>query len=261
MLLASRSLLLYLAGLLPTAAFEAQRVPSVRSTSISRVQRSICLEYPPAGVVVTVLSGAAIFLRPESALWSILRDADPDARADELSRVLCRNEGWGFRLSIGADVARSLGGTGLTASSSAESTAEIALELAFERNTEFGAYPQGTVRLLRDSRFVSDELGLWSIESDGSSESLVQALEVRLQSEGIALSGVELVRPGPFYLSALLDIDERAARVTALTAGSVQPEETISAQPGDSARTAFLLLPRRFTPCLIVQVLLTPASR
>ena len=71
----------------------------------------VALEWPPAGIVVTVLSGIAILTRPDSGLWPEPENELSDEQR-QLIRALCRPDGWDLRASIGADLARSLGGTG-----------------------------------------------------------------------------------------------------------------------------------------------------
>ena len=118
----------------------------------------VALEWPPAGIVVTVLSGIAILTRPDSGLWPEPENELSDEQR-QLIRALCRPDGWDLRASIGADLARSLGGTGSLAARGGNGgngddggsglTAELSARVAFECDERFTAYPQGTVRLLR----------------------------------------------------------------------------------------------------------------
>lgn len=159
-----------------------------------------CVEWPPAGVLVTIASGFAILLRPDSALWGVLPEPEPRADTMALTDALCRPSGWEFRLALDA--------------SEASSERDLSLLLAFECDARFRAYPQGTVRLLRQSRFVST--GLWSLEMDAQSEGQLPDLEVCLQ---ITSPITDSVPPGPCFLNAELQLDERASRVEALTSG------------------------------------------
>ena len=102
------------------------------------------IELPPAGIMVTVASGLAILLRPDSALWGVLPDPEPSEEATQLTNALCRPDGWDFKLTLG------------------DST-DFSIRLAFERDLRFTAYPQGSAQLLRSSRFL-DNSGLWSVE-------------------------------------------------------------------------------------------------
>ena len=134
---------------------------------------------------------------------------------------LCRKEGWEVRLLIGAQVARRLGGTGSLAMSTNEGALEVPLQIVFDRDELFDEFPQGTARLLRPSKGISSEtVGLWSALVAKESQ---YALECCLQCTGIGLPGEaeESVPPGPLYLSAILDTDDRATRVAELTAGRV----------------------------------------
>ena len=79
--------------------------------------------------------------------------------------------------------------------------------------------------MLRPSRFISSD-GLWSLDVvDGNGDERDEcALEVRLNSDdGISLSGDMLVPPGPLFLSASVEADQRATRVAALTSGELEP--------------------------------------
>ena len=95
------------------------------------------IEWPPAGIVITVLSGVAIFARPESPLWDLIQPEAAVVRVPAISS-LCRDDGWELRLSIGRDMAQSV---------------DVALQVRFERDGRFGEYPQGTAALRRPSKF------------------------------------------------------------------------------------------------------------
>ena len=201
--------------------------PSVQHAQPLRLRSRPCvaLEWPPAGVVVTILSGIAILARPDSALWALF-EPEPELTDDqrELLGALCRPEGWDLRASIGADLARSLGGTGSLAMRGGEGgTAELSARVAFERDERFTAYPQGTARLLRPSRYLSSQRGLWSVEaSEQGPRAGEQVLELRWESEPIGPEDDALVPGGPIYLSGVVSLDEQATRVAALTSGRVQ---------------------------------------
>ena len=118
----------------------------------------VALEWPPAGIVVTILSGIAILTRPDSGLWPEPENELTDEQR-QLTRALCRPDGWDLRASIGADLARSLGGTGSLAARGGAGgagggglTAELSARVAFECDERFTAYPQGTATLLRPSK-------------------------------------------------------------------------------------------------------------
>ena len=187
----------------------------------------------PFGVGVTIASGMAILLRPESALWELVKgDPEPSEAQDAVTAALCRPDGWECRAEIGPSIARSLGGTGALTSSSVSGTAEISLHLRFDVDKRFRAYPQGTATLLRPSRFLSGEkVGLWSVEVDEAMDQgglVPSALELRLEFiEGIELSGETLVPPGSVYFSAQLAADEGASRVAAITSGRAEGNNAI----------------------------------
>lgn len=186
-----------------------------------RVGDSVCFEIP-AGVVVTIASGLAILLRPESALWELINgEPTPSAEAEALCAALCRADGWEVTATIGSEVARSLGGTGTLARSDVSGTAAIKLLLRFDADQRFTAYPQGTAALLRPSRYVTavQPAGLWSVEVDEEDGLVPQALELRLETEEIAMSGATLVPAGQLFFNARLESDESASRVAALTSG------------------------------------------
>ena len=208
-------------GLRVTSPFFKRATP--RSTSAT------CLEAPPLGVVVTILSGIFIFTRPESALWGLVeQDVELSVEQETTIKGLCRTDGWELRLAVGADTLADSG-----------TTVELTLQLGFNWDDRFRAYPQGTAKLLRSSRFMSLDSGLWSIEAleqrDGSPSgetSMAEVLELRMQCDGLGPAGgadgaQELLPRGPVYLSATLEADERATRVAALTSGKVQNEEII----------------------------------
>ena len=188
-----------------------------------RTSTPCMLDPPPAGVVVTILSGLAIILRRDSAFWGLFEDDEQlSADAQALVDVLCRKDGWDLRASIGAEEARALGGTGRLALSGASGTAEVSMPLAFDRDQRFAAFAQGRTRLLRPTSFLSSEAdGLWSLDPVAEDDDLRQAIEVCLPCEGLELSGTELVPAGKLYLTAQLELDERASRVAALTSGAV----------------------------------------
>ena len=120
------------------------------------------IEWPPAGIVITMFSGVAIFARPESPLWDLIQ---PEAAVVSVPAIssLCRDDGWELRLSIGRDMARSV---------------DVALQVRFERDGRFGEYPQGTAALRRPSKFFAST-GLWSAVSEAGDER--HSLEMRLE--------------------------------------------------------------------------------
>ena len=140
------------------------------------------LEWPPAGIVITVLSGVAIFARPESPLWDLIQPEAAVVRVPAISS-LCRDDGWELRLSIGRDMAQSV---------------DVALQVRFERDGRFGEYPQGTAALRRPSKFFAST-GLWSAVSEAGDER--HSLEMRLECGesrcGYPKLALETARPFP----------------------------------------------------------------
>ena len=214
----------------PSASPAIVAKPSGESPPRSR--GTVCFEIP-AGVTVTILSGLAILLRPESAVWDLLRgEPQPSAEAVAITETLCRSDGWELRAEIGPEVARALGGTGKLARNEVRGTADVAFLLRFDVDPRFSAYPQGTATLLRPSRFVASEgvpVGLWSVEVDEQSGGglVPQFLELRLDVQEIAMSGQTLVPEGQVFLSAALESDEAATRVAALTSGRVDGNQAL----------------------------------
>jgi hypothetical protein len=94
-------------------------------------------------------------------------DAQPSSEASALAiGSLCREGGWDLRCNIGSEPARSLGGSGAVAKGSS-GTAILDLALAFELDEGYDP-PQGSVRLIRPSRFLGGEnnRGFWKVDAD-----------------------------------------------------------------------------------------------
>lgn len=199
------------------AAFQAHSVTAARTTVFTseRSQPCTCLELPPAGVLVTIASGAAILLRPESALWGLFEgDPDPSDEAKYLTSILCRPEGWDLSMEM-------------------DGGAEISISLAFENDERFRAYPQGTATLLRPSKFISSQAAaLWSVDVADEDEGFMpRAIEVCLPCDGIEAGDVR-VPAGPIYLNADLQLDERATLVAQLTSGRADGNAVIRLSEG-----------------------------
>ena len=207
----------------------------------TRTIAPVCLELPPAGIMVTIVSGLAILLRPDSSLRTLFEpEPVPSEEALALTATLCRPDGWELRLSIGDHSGRELSAdlTDMVASRG-DPSVDLSLRLAFDADPRFDAYPQGTARLLRPSRFFGgssfrgSELGMWSVDVAEQSEGLVpRSLEVKLQCDGLEASGTTLVPKGPIFLECDLKLDERASRVAALTSGRALGNEIVRFERG-----------------------------
>lgn len=155
-----------------------------------------------------MLSGVAIFARPESPLWDLIQPEAAVVRVPAISS-LCRDDGWELRLSIGRDMAQSV---------------DVALQVRFERDGRFGEYPQGTAALRRPSKFFAST-GLWSAVSEAGDER--HSLEMRLECSGLGRDGEEWIPPGPLFLTASLEADERATRLAAPRCGMARVPTTL----------------------------------
>ena len=189
---------------------------ATRLAAPHRVTDVRCLEWPPAGVMVTIVSGLFIALRPDSPLWALWEEEEePSAEARALTAALCRPDGWEIVSDIGPDVARKLGGTGYL-SRQEGTTVGLTHVVRFEVDEPSD---QGTVRLLRPSRYLGSN-GFWRIDSENDEGRVPRSAEWRMRCTGIRSGDVELLREGNLYFRAQLDVDEAAGRVAALTSGS-----------------------------------------
>jgi hypothetical protein len=164
--------------------------PSAAPRSVS----ATCFDFPPAGVSVTVASGLAILLRPESALWGLLEgEPQPSEREDALTSALCSSDGWDFRLSLDGEPAQSL-------------------HLRFDRRSK--ALPQGTAHARGLQSLSVQPEALWSLEmtlDDADEAELEVCVQRERQTDGTPVA--------PLFLCAVLAEDDRASRVAALTSG------------------------------------------
>ena len=73
--------------------------------ALPRASCSCSGDFPSAGVVVTILSGIAIFARPESALWGLLQEEveSEDANALAMAQRCRRAEGGRAQRGRGAE--------------------------------------------------------------------------------------------------------------------------------------------------------------
>jgi hypothetical protein len=134
-------------------------------------------------------------------LSSPQQEDDLSVEAAAAFEALCREDGWLVRCQIGSEAARAVGGSGELAKGSS-STAAIDFALSFSRDA--GYVPsQGSVNLIRASRFLAPKPGFWKLESDDD-DGVPQTVQWRLQTseQGMRLGDDVLVPPGPMYFNA-----------------------------------------------------------
>lgn len=177
-----------------------------------------CLEPPPAGVVVTVLSGLAILGRPDSALWALFEgDAEPGAEAQSLTASLSRREGWDVSCEIGAPVARELGGSGELARGGGAADLRLDVIVAFEQSA--ARRPCGYASLLRPSRLLMSN-GAWEVVAADEQTDAPTAMQWRLAlgPGGLSAGGETLIAPGTMlYFDAAIAADAAAESLAAIS--------------------------------------------
>ena len=128
------------------------------------------------------------------------QEDDLSVEAAAAFEALFREDGWLIRCQIGSEAARAVGGSGELARGST-STAAIDFPMSFSRDAGF-VPPQGSVNLIRASRFLAPKPGFWKLESDDD-DGVPQTVQWRLHSEqGMRLGEDVLVPPGPIYFNA-----------------------------------------------------------
>ena len=190
----------------------------IHPLSHARAPQIACLEAPPAGIVVTVLSGLAILGRPDSALWALFED-EPELSdsAVSLTSALLRSDGWDIRCEIGDTLAKRLGGTGRVANLGQDVCIGLDLTVAFAQQPG-RVLPSGVTRLLRPSKLVKSR-GSWDITAvdDGL---LPTALEWQLVvgNSGISAGSAELIPAGEVLtFEAEVEADAARGRVAAIS--------------------------------------------
>ena len=180
---------------------------------------------PPAGVVVTALSGCVILLRPESALWELIRPSDQDeldrAAASTQLRSLCRVDGWQLLCDLKPPRERGVATKLLygDTSTSRDVTPVLTLDLALQVDPRGRGFEgQGPVQLLRPSRFIEATGGAWTAGPTADAPEAPWAVQLRLKSSNEFVVGDETVAAGTtLYFDANLESDSAAARVAALS--------------------------------------------
>ena len=111
------------------------------------------------------------------------------------------------------------------------STATLDIATAFSRDEGFDP-PQGSVTLLRDSRFLASSQGFWKLESDDD-DGVPQTVQWRLRTseQGLTLGDSVLVPPGPLYFNARCSWDE-VGGVLRLGDGRLTVKEDIGVDAG-----------------------------
>ena len=152
-------------------------------------------------------------------LWADSAQSPDVAKALD---AICCEGGWDVKCTIGQTAARDLrsriedrsgGALPSTLLDSTSSDVGIQFSVAFE--------PQGTVRLLSSSRFLSTttaddgvgvassiESGCWKVTSTDDDD-VPTALRWRLECDGIRVGGESLVPEGPVYFNALTTAERR----------------------------------------------------
>lgn len=205
------------------------------ASAAPRSGRCFCLEWPPAGIVVTVLSGVFILGRPDSALWGLFDDGEetPGDAAQALTSALCRTDGWDVSCAIGstpvaidpeergsaAKLLRELGGGDESRGSipTQRGKATLGLSVRFEREGRAGP-PRGVVRLLRPSRFFPEGVGAWAV-SAVDDELAPTAIEWKLECSGLDVGGEALIPAGTVFFNCAVAADATGARLAALRSG------------------------------------------
>lgn len=155
---------------------------------------------PPSSLPASTRSG-----RPQLGWLDWLTEDEPQSEeATAAFAALCRADGWAVRCELGADVARSLGGSGALARGGDESspTAQLDLTLRFALDEGY-LPPQGGVQLLSRSRWITAEpRGFWKVDADEVG-GVPTYLQWRLSCpEGLEASGQQVLPPGPLYFNA-----------------------------------------------------------
>lgn len=182
---------------------------------------------PPAGVVVTALSGCAILLRPDSALWGLIGpdDVGPAARdaASARLRSLCRADGWQLRCELQPPIERGIATKLLYGEvpPTRDVPPVLTIDLALEPR---GFEGQGSVRLLRSSRFI-EARGSWTAGPTSDTVDAPWAVQLQLKSACQLEIGEEMVPAGTgLFFNAQLKADAAAARVAALSGEAAEDE-------------------------------------
>lgn len=191
----------------------------------------------PAGVVVTVLSGAAILLRPESSLWDLLKPTS-SFQLEEFDG-LTNDSGWIVSIDFASPpeprgvVTKLLYGERREESrrrKSRQQTLELLLRFSIDqRRMNAIGEVGGNLALQRPSRYLAQE-GAWAATERNvptSSANRVRALQWQMATiaplplvDGLG----ELPRGATLYFDAVLDVDEARAKVAALVQGSPMGE-------------------------------------
>ena len=206
------------------AALSMLRMPTLPPSRSTPARSEI-----PAGVVVTVLSGLAILLRPDSALWGLRPLPPPSAAAAERTKAICRPDGWIISAELSPPpVPRGVATKALFGDERDVRSKSRVLELLccfeLDEGSSDLAECSGTAKLLRDSRLLASS-GPWTallMDADGTP----QALQWRLRT--IANLQIDDGRSGSTTLpvgtllqfDATFDVDEASARVALLVGGA-----------------------------------------
>jgi hypothetical protein len=205
------------------AALPALRMPTLPPSRSTPARSEI-----PAGIVVTVLSGLAILLRPDSALWGLRPLPPPSAAAAERTKAICRPDGWLISAELSPPPApRGVATKALFGDARDVRSNSRVLELLCRFELDEGSYDlaecSGTAKLLRDSRLLASS-GPWTALLDG--DGTPQALQWRLRTTANlqiddGRSGSTTLPVGTMLqFDATFHVDEASARVAVLVGGA-----------------------------------------
>jgi len=156
--------------------------------------------------------------------------------ANQVVTALC-DTAWTVRCQVGAELARSLGGSGELAKMQSSPRVQLDFLLQFAQDEGYDP-PQGSVQLVRPSTRFSQS-GFWKVTATDDADT-PSAVQWRLRLEQpLEASGVGLVPAGDVYFSAKVDLDafrdearSPAADALVLTEGRVTVKEDIGINTG-----------------------------
>ena len=166
--------------------------------------------------------------------WNLWAEEPASPQVAATISGLCWPGGWTVRCSVGSEVARELGGTGTLSKEEATGTLGLDFAVAFSVDEGFEP-PQGSVRLLTPSRFLSTDgrlPGFWSVDATDDDD-VPTAIRWRLACTGITSGDNVVIPEGPLYFNALVEERRRSpddapeARPVSLGSGRLTVKEDI----------------------------------
>ena len=195
----------------------------------------------PAGLVVTIISGLAILLRPDSALWGLLQPPSLSEAAKARMEGVCRSDGWLVSAVLQPPPEPRGRATKLLFGDKPCPSARSVLELLALFELDEAAIitdPAGPVRLLRESRWVNTR-GPWTAFVDDNG--VATAVQWRLTTSTELRFGDDSGSSGPsgtlqegttLQFDGLLRAGAASGRIAALTEGA----------PSDAATSEGLII-------------------